>query len=382
MVIHMKQPCTLTKEPRVIPEFLDALVLHPASPEEVHSGASLFYDWTPQVPYASAVYAAALEKKLGKAFVILNFADIQCHDGEAFSEVGEFAEETIARLIEKTKPDLITLTGDNAFDAFAHLRLIRFLDSFGIPWAPVMGNADHTGVVSEFWIAWQLVHAKHCLFRLGPEGMGYGNYIVNITENGKTVHTLFFMDTHHEEEMQTGSYDHLYDTQLSWYRWAVEGIAAEARHPVPSSVFFHIPVPEYKDAWDAAHDAKTGELLPIYRDVPFCKRQENYGFPRFNNGFFALCRTLGSTKNMICGHDHVNCFSLPYEGITLTYAMKTGYGCYWEHKTQGGTTLTVYEDGTSTITQYYIDPQTSENAVFLDWYHNHYLKETEEKNHI
>ncbi len=370
----MTDPNRYTNEPRVVSEFLDTLILHPVSPNEVRGGETPFYNWSPELQYDSAVYAQTVAKKPGKDFVILNFADIQCHDGEAYSIVGEFAEETMTRLIEKTKPDLITLTGDNAFDSFAHLRLIRFLDSFGIPWAPVMGNADHTGVVSEFWIAWRMMEAKHCLFRLGPKDMGYGNYILNITENGQTVHTLFFMDTHHEEEMQAGSYDHLYDAQIAWYRWAVEGIAKEAGRTVPSSVFFHIPVPEYKDAWEAAHDSVTGALLPEYRDVQFCKKQEEFGFPKFNNGFLAMCRTLGSTKNIICGHEHTNCFALPYEGITLIYAMKTGYGCYWEHKTHGGTTLTVRKDGMTAVTQHYIDPAASQNAEFLDWYYKHYLK--------
>ena len=112
---------------RVANEFLESLILHPKSPEEVRFGDTLFYDWNDTLPYSSEVYAAEIEKDPQRDFVILNFADIQCHDGEAFSEVGEFAEETMDKLIRKTKPNLITLSGDNAFDAFAYENKYKYV---------------------------------------------------------------------------------------------------------------------------------------------------------------------------------------------------------------------------------------------------------------
>ncbi len=347
----------MTADMKAVNKYLELTVLHPASPHEVSDREKCFYAWSEELPYSSAVYAKEIEKNPAKDFVILNFADIQFHDAEMLSHVGEFSEETMDKLIKKTKPDLITLTGDNAFDSLAYLRVIDFIESYNIPWAPVMGNADHTGLVSEFWADYRLAHAKNCLFDYGPEGMGDGNYIINITENGKIIHTLFMMDTHHEEEMQPGSYDHLYDSQISWYEWAVKGIAAEAGSIVPSTVVFHIPVPEYQDAWDKASDSIKGK--------GFCKMHEKNGAPLFNNGFFDVCKSLGSTKNIMCGHDHKNCFSIEYEGITLTYAMKTGYGCYWERETNGGTALTVSSAGDVKTEHHYIDPSESKVKMFM-----------------
>ncbi len=363
----------MLSDERIKNEYLESIVLHPKTPDELINGEEYFYEWNCNLPFSSEIYVSEIEKDPEKDFVILNFADIQCHDAEAYSEVGEFYEETINKLIEKTNCDLITLTGDNAFDPFAYLRLINFIEKYNIPWAPVMGNADHTGLVSEFWAAYRLSEAKNCLFECGPEGMGYGNYIINITENGKPIHTLFMMDTHHEDEMQQGSYDHFYNSQIEWYKWAVKGIEKENGKIVPSSIFMHIPVPEYLDAWNSVYDSETCQLLPPYDSEPFCKYQEEIGAPKFNSGFFDLCRDLGSTKNIICGHEHTNCFAIDYKGINLVYAMKTGYGCYWEHKTHGGTTLTVKSSGETKINQHYIDPSESKNQKFLDWYNNIYL---------
>ncbi len=350
---------------RVANDFLEEMTMHPASPDELKSGKKCFYKWDKNDKFSSEKYTVNLEKKPGKDFVILNFADIQCHDTEAYSFVGDFYEETIDKLIKEVKPDLITLTGDNAFDAISYMKLINFIESYEIPWAPVMGNADQTGLVSEFWADYRLNQAKHCLFDYGPENMGDGNYIINITENGKTVHTLFMMDTHHEETMQVGSYDHLYDNQIEWYKWAVKGICAEAGKTVSSSVFFHIPVPEIQDAWDSVYDYEKQELKGEYKNQPFCKMHEKNGAPLFNNGFFETCVELGSTKNIICGHDHKNCFSIPYKGINLTYGMKTGNGCYWERETNGGTVIKIDSEGNTKTDFCYIDPSKTKVKRFL-----------------
>lgn len=345
-------------------EYADLIVSHPADESEVRDG-NCFYRWDSSLPYIPETYEICIEKDPSRDFMILNLADIQCHDAEAFSEVGEFYEETISKLIEKVRPDLITLTGDNAFDSLAHLKLIEFLESFSVPWAPVMGNADHTGCISEFWLAYRLSRAKNCLFSFGPEGHGYGNYIINIRENGRAVQTLFMMDTHHEEEMMKGSYDHLSREQVEWYEWAVKGIASNEGKTVPSTAVMHIPVPEIQNAWDSVYDYEKQELTGRYKNEPFCKMHEKNGAPLFNNGFFEKAKNLGSTKNMLFGHDHINCFCIEYEGIDLTYAMKTGYGCYWEKETNGGTVLTVSSDGKVKTDYIYIDPSQSKVKKFM-----------------
>ena len=121
-----------------------------------------------------------------------------------------------------------------------------------------MGNHDGQGCPSEFWCAYNFAQAKNCLFKFGPRGMGYGNYIVNITENGEIIHSLFLMDTHSdvEEDNINGAagsgYDHLWKDQFDWYSWAVDGIEAAAGKQVESTVIFHIPLYEYKLAYGKA----------------------------------------------------------------------------------------------------------------------------------
>ncbi|MGN1418177.1 MAG: metallophosphoesterase, partial [Acutalibacteraceae bacterium] len=329
-----------------------AQILSPVA-AQLGGESAYFENWSPESEY-TASYAQEIEKEPGKDFVILNITDVQLEDYEVYGKNGELAKKTIDKLVNDVKPDLITMTGDNAWGTMAYIELIKQLDSYGIPWAPIMGNHDGQGLLSEFWAAYKFTEAKNCLFKFGPKDMGYGNYVINITENGHVVHTIFMMDTHSDATFETESgkvsgYDHLWSNQMQWYKWVLDGVAKQEGKTVESSVFFHIPVCEYADAWNAASiktDADTSEIKDgpyndEYKDVSFGKNGEDVCCSPVNNGFFELCRSLGSTKNMICGHDHVNNSSILYKGIRLTYGTKTGAGCYWDSGMNGGTKLTV-----------------------------------------
>ncbi len=320
-----------------------------------------FTKWSVNDEFTSEAYVE-LEKDSSKDFVILNIADVQLNDDEVFADIGTRSNNMIATLIEEQQPDLITLSGDNAWGTVAYMELINYIDSFGIPWAPVMGNHDGQGCVSEFWAAELFTQAENCLFQFGPEDMGYGNYIINITENGKTIHTLFMMDTHNSKHyvlkdgtVYEGEYAHIWPTQFNWYRWAVNGIAEQEGRTVESTIILHIPLYEYREAWAAAWDEENQCYRPEYAETSFGKNSEWVCSPPVDTGFFDLCKELGSTKNIVCGHDHVNSSSIVYDGIRLTYGLKLGEGCYYEEGMTGGTTLTIDSTGSVITEHHYVE---------------------------
>ena len=63
----------------------------------------------------------------------------------------------------------------------------------------------------------------------------------------------------------------------------------------------------------------------------------------------------GHTKNVICGHNHVNTSSAIYRGVRLTYGVKTGAGSYHEEHLNGGTVLKLTSDGKVDISHVYVD---------------------------
>lgn len=327
-------------------------ILSPVGALVVNFGESNFFtEWSATDEFTTE-YCAEIEKNPDEDFIILNLADIQLKDDLVYEEEGEKTVEMIDNLVKETEPDLITLTGDNAWGTIAYINLVKQIDAYGIPWAPVMGNHDGQCCINEFWAAHLLFKAENCLFEFGPEDMGYGNYIINITENGHIIHTLFMVDTHNnaeytlEDGSTVGGYDHLWDNQIEWYKWAVKGISEIEGRSVESSVFMHIPVCEYKDAWIAANGSDAlGTLDPGLAPDALGTSGEAVSCPPVNNGFFDICKELGSTKNIFAGHDHVNNFQIYYEGIRLTYTLKTGYGAYYTDGLVGGTVISIDSDG-------------------------------------
>lgn len=326
-----------------------------------------FSDWSAEAKFSEADYIA-IEKDPNEDFVILNLTDIQLGEENVFGKDGEYSFELIKKLVNDLQPDLITLSGDNAWGYISYLETIELLESFNIPWAPVMGNHDGEGTGTEFWAAYTLSNAKNCLFKFGPKDMGYGNYIINITENDKTIHTLFMMDTHSSADFDVNGevvdgYDHLWDNQQEWYKWAVNGIKElNGGKTVESTVIFHIPVYEYTDAWNQISINKTEENKHGEGDTKnklflFGNQTEDCCTSPVNNGFFTLCKELGSTKNILVGHDHVNDFSVMYDGIRLSYSLKSGFGSYWTDEMIGGTTLNINSKGNLDIEHHYYDLQ-------------------------
>ena len=79
---------------------------------------------------------------------------------------GRNLTKTVTCLINKVKPDLITVSGDLAwaghFESYEHLA--DLLDGFGIPWAPVFGNHDNQGGAEQVEKAAEILRQrKHCL---------------------------------------------------------------------------------------------------------------------------------------------------------------------------------------------------------------------------
>lgn len=321
-------------------------------------------------PFDASDYVV-LQKDPSRDLVVLNLTDIQLTDYD-FSPITPLADETFAyitELIAKEKPDLITVSGDIGCGyKKATLAIAAFLDSFKIPWAPVFGNHDHeTHNLTPEDTAYIFENATYSLFRRGPADMGLGNYAIHVMEGNTLVHVFYMMDTHNKREYiidgkQVKDYDHLWQVQLNWYEWAVSGATAYAGKIVPSTVIAHIPIMQYKTAFDASWNSdKSPSKVDDYKNGIY-KNPDDFGImweshvysSPVENGFYDVMVRLGSTKDYICGHDHFNNFSVSDGNMRLTYALKVGPGCYWNPKLNGGTIISIASDGESDVHHVYI----------------------------
>lgn len=333
----------------------------------IYTGASNneanFTPWTKDDVY-SVDNTTVLEKTKGEDFVVLNLTDIQLGEGDALTANSDYSFDLIDELVARTQPDLITVSGDNLLGFVGSYSTVEKLSSIGIPYAFVMGNHDGQDTITEDWAAYLVSNAENSLFEFGPKDMGFGNYIINIRQDNEIIHTLFMMDTHdHAEHLKEDGttvegYDHLWPNQFEWYKWAVEGLAAVEGKTVQSTAIFHIPVYEYTEAYETAFDVQANAYRPEYADVCFGERNEGVCSAPVNNGFFDLVKELGSTKDIIVGHDHVNSFSVPFKGVRLSYGLKTGYGSYADESgnNNGGSVLRIHDDGSTTFEHIYITP--------------------------
>ena len=70
---------------------------------------------------------------------------------------------------------------------------------------------------------------------------------------------------------------------------------------------------------------------------------------------FDVITELGSTKHILCGHDHINNFIIRYKGVKFIYGLKTGNGCYWNPSLNGGTVFRITENGVTDVRHQYVD---------------------------
>jgi hypothetical protein len=141
-------------------------------------------------------------------------------------------------------------------------------------------------------------------------------------------------------------YDNIHDDQIEWYRNTVTKYSAynkailttipdeekpeniESFTTVQSLIFLHIPIIEARDAVNEYleengdgenvkhHFGKIGEEAPYV----YCSEIEEK--------MFETILSLGSSKAMFFGHDHLNNTVLEYKGFIFSYGYSIDYFAY------------------------------------------------------
>lgn len=291
---------------------------------------------------------------------------------------------------------------------------------FDVPWAPILGNHDAESDVDGNWIFDEYLQAQNIIFNYkenanrskdlakGPINISsVGNYVINVKSaiDDEIFHSMIMMDTHslgsystidsvnigsekinltglneseksklngwitkdgyifapsedvnNNEYIAVGTgYDYIKENQIHWYEYMVNGLTEYNDAPVESTLFIHIPLPEYNMAakiYEPINDGFTKD-----ENGNFGMLREPICSPYYNSGMFEKIVELNSTKNVICGHEHKNNFSVLYRGVRLTYATKTGDGHDWveDGSVCGGTVLEFDETEKLTVSPIYLN---------------------------
>lgn len=283
-----------------------------------------------------------IKKEFDKEFVILNLTDNHFSDYDIRMPFAVEAAGVIKKLVSEVKPDLITVTGDIVCGKSSYSSIRYFTDmmeSFQVFWAPVFGNHDDETNCDLNYLADIMMKSPHCLFAKGDPLMGVGNYIIDIAKpDGETVERLYMIDSQHSQPDYA---------QMEWFNSNAKDSAAKE-----SSVFMHIPLPDYQLAFEDATDEngkwKNGYDVIGENHEKICCERDNKGNPVFR-GFFEILSKTDGLKYVFCGHEHLNNWSLLWKGIRLTYTLKVGKGSGFRMQFNGGTVIKVGNRGIKSI---------------------------------
>ena len=302
-------------------------------------------------------------------FTILQIADIQ--DCILFRDM---TKQFIEHLLDTVKPDLVVLTGDNVGPntCFSYgmtvLTFDRFMSIFekrGVKVATVFGNhdADRNALSKDEQLE---IYEKYSCYIGGDvkelSGAGTYNMPVLSSDGEKTAFNLWFFDSHERnDENDLEGYGCVHKDQIEWYVETEKALTEmNGGTPVPSMAFQHIIIPEVYDVLIEIEDPEdekykgqlVAERLEKFYVFPEEFVDEDTYFnetpcpPHYTNGQAAAFIENGNVLGVVSGHDHKNCFVIPYKGLDIIQTPASSFGSYGDFN-RGARVITLDESDLS-----------------------------------
>lgn len=360
-----------------------------------------------------------------RQFKIMQLTDIHIGSGFLTVDNDKQAIKAVETMVRKEQPDLVVVTGDAFFPVpqsgtlnnSNELRVFAtMMNNLGVYWAYTFGNHEYQGFsyLSEEKLAEKLEGcSEYCLFQKGRSDVsGEGNYIINVKNtDGVITRSIVCLDSHsYMADDKLGlkeKYDNIHQDQINWYRDninmlneanielidSLDDSAKRSKYTedfsiIKSFLFFHIPLKEYRTAWNnyASNNYKdTADTTYFYGYMGEKKSPYIYCSEREDN-LFETAQALGSTQGIFCGHDHTNNFSFTYRGIRLTYGYSIDSLVYKNIKNSGSqrgcTIITSMPDGKFNISSenYYQKKYEFEGKEKVTMQHLNEKQEKAQKN--
>jgi predicted phosphodiesterase len=264
---------------------------------------------------------SGLNFRSDKTFKIIQFTDLHF-------AVPEQDEKTILlqkTILEVEKPDLVVLSGDcvsnyvwdgsHPWEASMWRKYTQPMRDLNIPWVFVNGNHDQADLTTS-----QLVELDRTdslsRTQIGPKHIhGRTNYYVRVrssTSNSTSAYVWVF-DTQ-TTCLGVKGWGCIHPDQVQWYLDTSYKLKREDGKIIPGVAFLHIPIPEFLDLWNF--------------HTTYGRKSDDICCSSVNTGFFGAMKYMNNIISVHAGHDHKNDFIGEYQGITLGYGRKSGFGGY------------------------------------------------------
>ena len=274
-----------------------------------------------------------------KQFKIAQFTDMHFFKG---GERSPEVLENMQAVLDAEKPDLVILTGDivtgnkkNWPSIESWEILTDLLIKYQLPYALAFGNHDDEAQVSRQEVLNYLSGRPLCL--ISDEGSeevaGTGNYVLPVhNQQGEVEKLIYCMDSRSyslAKDKGVEGYGWFDRSQIDWFARTNQKWLTQSKE-MQSLLFFHIPLPEYKQAFD------QGE----YRNGV---RMEEECAPDINTGMFAEMVLQGNVLGTFVGHDHNNNYVAQLYNIALCYGYYSGGNSYGDLPLNGARIILLEE---------------------------------------
>ncbi len=244
-------------------------------------------------------------------FKILQFTDTHIN----ISDKSNLASlDVIKSVTAIEKPDLVVFTGDIVTEenpAEGYRLIAEILAANAIPWAVVFGNHESEKSFTRKELVDLVEKYPGCLNADVGGIAGNSNFILQVLDEGRKAGALLYcMDSNSYSTLKpiVEGYGWFDFSQIEWYRkMSGEFSRQNNGQPLPSLAFFHIPLPEYTQAFNQK------------KAVIFGVRTEDECSPEVNTGMFTAMLEGGDVMGTFVGHDHLNDYIAVYHNIALAY---------------------------------------------------------------
>ena len=267
---------------------------------------------------------------------IVQFTDVHYkYDDQKNSQI---ALDRINQILDKEHPDVAIFTGDVVVSNDAYKGWDIVLDlciKRNIPYGVVFGNHDdeydHTRIELYDYVAAK----KGCLMPV-RQGETLDDYVLTVKsskDGNKDAALLYCIDSHSYTSIPSApGYDWIKFNQIDWYRkQSMQFTNRNNGTPLPALAFFHIALPEYKDA------------IMEEKNVFFGTRGEGVCCPTVNSGFFTSVKECGDIMGIFVGHDHDNDYAIMYKDVLLAYGRYTGGNTVYNNLPNGARIILLQE---------------------------------------
>jgi len=275
-----------------------------------------------------------------KQFKIVQFTDTHFYLGGKRSQE---VLDNIKEVMEAEMPDLVILTGDiitgsgeNWPTIASWDTLTNLLIKFKTPYAITFGNHDDEAQTSRMDLLNYLSNRPYCIINDegGDEVEGVGNYVLPVYNSDGVVEKLIYcMDSRSyslAEDKGINGYGWFDQSQIRWFAEINQSWSTK-NQDIQCLLFFHIPIPEYKQAFFEG-EFKIGV------------RMEEECSPVINTGMFSEMVLQGNVLGAFVGHDHNNNYVAQLYGIALGYGYFSGGNSYGDLPLNGARVILLEEN--------------------------------------